>query len=77
MSSKSYEESGHNQIEIANHLMLMVCFISYQSGIGYQKDIICCLKEIGAHAQNVHSRVNSGHNWGNLFDHVVSMRSSP
>jgi hypothetical protein len=36
-----------------------------------------CLKEIGVSAQNMlnHSRLNSQHNWGGLYDHSMSMRT--
>ena len=51
------------------------CVVRCGSKNGHHKGIMC-LKEIGVSAQNMlnHSRLNSQHNWGGLYDHSMSMR---
>ena len=53
------------------------CGHLYLSGVWLGVDLrMDTTKEIGVSAQNMlnHSRLNSQHNWGGLYDHSMSMR---
>jgi hypothetical protein len=53
-------------------------FLRCGSKIRHQKDTMCWKFEIGLRAQNMqtHPRTNSQHDWGDLYDHLMSTTSS-